>query len=118
MAGAHQLWQEYGSVPMLLSSYLDPLLAVPVILSIIYLVFRFIPAFRGYVVVTWGKALVLALALSVFFEIFAPRLKTGFYADVWDVVAYFAGAVLFVWVFGEDGRRVAEAKTWDADDAD
>lgn len=82
--------------------YLDPLLLMPIILPL-----------RSWELMALGKRKhklaiknVLKYTLSVSFigEVVFPFFSPEFTADIWDVVAYFAGSVLYLALNGIAGK--------------
>jgi hypothetical protein len=93
---AHQILQKYFGIALFwLHSYLDPLLCMPILLTLLLTERRHI----------WGKGLqyrlsltevsMATIALSIVFELVFPKLSTRFTADWGDVVAYAIGALFF-----------------------
>jgi hypothetical protein len=87
---AHQLGQKVLglSIPWA-DNYLDPLLCMPILLTLLEWERRFI----------WGagplrlhEIMIATGLLSVLFECGFPAWSARFTADIWDVAAYFAGA--------------------------
>lgn len=92
---AHQLAQRgWGwSLPWA-DRYLDDLLCLPVVLGLATWAMRVVlqrPAYRlsaGQITFAW-------LSVTGVFELWLPRVRPDYTADVWDVPVYAAGGVLF-----------------------
>ena len=93
---AHQLIQKgFGVHIPFVHSYLDDLLVMPIILTLILVERR---KFYG-----WGKDFVfslpvttaLVLTFSLIFELLFPYLSPEFTFDWWDCLAYGIGGVMF-----------------------
>jgi hypothetical protein len=87
------LEQAHVFIPLLFS-YLDDLLAMPIVLTLI------LAAERAYFgdnsfVLPWAWVVIAVLAFSVFFELVLPPFFPKHTADWLDVVAYTFGALLF-----------------------
>jgi hypothetical protein len=82
----------WGKTWGVFDSYLDPALAVPVMVGTPLLLVRraFRTNFPLHPALVWG----FAGALGVFFEAWIPLFDPRFTADPWDAVAYGAGAFI------------------------
>ncbi len=79
----------------LIHSYLDDLLAMPVILGITLQVYRWIhPAKNGFVF-TKVQILVAVVYISLIFEVLLPMYSSTYVRDMWDVVCYALGAIYY-----------------------
>lgn len=91
---ANQALEQSGIYLEPLLSYLDDLLAMPVVLTLI------LAAERAYFrnssfVLPLSYTCAAVLLFSIFFEGIFPLVSVRHTADVWDIAAYAAGAVLF-----------------------
>lgn len=95
---AHQFLQKTGFVNIsLIDNYLDPLLAMPLLLQLNVLEKRFLWKKLNY---RTPLATVILLTLFVIFlsEGLFPYLSKKFTHDYWDVLMFFLGASFFVFV--------------------
>lgn len=76
-------------------AYLDDLLALPVVLGITLQVFKWIHPLKKDFVFSRTQVFVGWLYFSFLFEFLLPRWSTTYTADVWDVVCYGIGAIIF-----------------------
>lgn len=76
-------------------SYLDDLLAIPVILGITLQVYRKIHPKKDTFSFTKTQILVAVIYVSVVFEWFLPRFSTTYTSDILDVICYFVGGLYF-----------------------
>jgi hypothetical protein len=79
----------------ILHSYLDDLLAIPVILGITLQIYQKIHPQRQAFSFTPTQILVAVLYVSVVFEWVLPQYSTTYTADLLDVVCYLLGAGYF-----------------------
>ncbi|NVK27426.1 MAG: hypothetical protein HWE14_05245 [Flavobacteriia bacterium] len=89
--GIHQLTQWYGWHWWIVDNYLDPLLAVPVMLGAATLVIRLI---QPKAVLHWVTVSIYTLGLIIFFESGLVE-DTRLHYDLVDSLLYAVGAVLF-----------------------
>lgn len=73
-------------------SYLDPFLAMPILLLLLDWEMEF---FRTRPQLNEMELLASFIIFSVIFEWLFPYLSADFTGDVWDIVAYFLGGVLY-----------------------
>ncbi len=78
-------------------NYLDPLLCMPILLTLLLAERRHLWGKGGQYCLTYKEIALAVVALSIIFEMVFPRLNARFVADWADVVAYIAGAVFFAW---------------------
>jgi hypothetical protein len=76
-------------------SYLDDLMAMPVILGITLQVYRWIHPSRSYFVFTKVQIIVAVVYISLLFEGLLPLYSDTYIRDVFDVVCYAVGAFYF-----------------------
>lgn len=75
-----------------LDSYLDPFLAMPILL---FLLDEEMVLLRKRPRLTLPEIMACSLMFSFIFEWVFPIFSRDFTADIWDVTAYFAGAALY-----------------------
>lgn len=93
---AHQFSQKvFGLALPVLDSYLDPLLCMPILLSLFLAERRWLFRKSNAYVLPKGEVLGLVLILTVLFEVGFPAFSTQFTGDVWDAVAYVIGGLFF-----------------------
>ncbi len=92
-----QLLQYFNSAPLFVSSYLDDIVVIPIILPIVQVLLRIIQKNQHYQL-DFGMVLTTVLLLTIVFEIILPRYSTRYTSDYWDVFCYSLGA-LFYWKF-------------------
>ncbi|MHA6281238.1 hypothetical protein ACXYMT_13765 [Salinimicrobium sp. CAU 1759] len=80
--------------PTFLSSYLNDLLCLPIVLSICFFVITFFSKSKR-VKISLFSAFSLAALYSVYFELYLPEVTNRYTSDVIDVLLYFAGALIF-----------------------
>jgi hypothetical protein len=76
-------------------SYLDDLLAIPVILGITLQIYRKIHPKKSTFLFTRIQILVAIIYVSVVFELILPRFSTTYTTDFLDVICYFVGGIYF-----------------------
>lgn len=81
-------------VPMFFSHYFADLLCMPLLLSFAVLVMRWVREDAG-LYLSQAMILVATLYVSLVFECGLPLFFHRYTADVWDVVMYGVGGVLF-----------------------
>ena len=98
----HQLLQKgFGIYLPFLHAYLDPFLAMPILLGI----FDWERHWRyGAEPLRVWEVVVVTIVFSILFEWYFPRWNARFTADWWDVVAYGLGTAIYVWT-GERSNR-------------
>jgi hypothetical protein len=75
-----------------LDNYLDPFLAMPLLLFLLDLEMKF---FRMRPQLQLSEILASFLIFSIIFELFFPFLSTDFTGDFRDIIAYFLGTILY-----------------------
>jgi hypothetical protein len=96
---AHQTTQKWlGWSLTWADAYLDPLLAMPILLGFFLAERRWLfGEGAGYTLSAWEVA-ALTAALAVIFELLFPWLSTKFTPDWRDVAAYAAGGLAFYFI--------------------
>jgi len=91
----HQLLQKGFEVYLpFLHAYLDPFLAMPILLGI----FDWERRWRyGAAPLRVWEVVVVTVGFSILFEWYFPRWDARFTADWWDVLAYGFGALVYTW---------------------
>ena len=84
-------------------SYLDDLLAMPVILGISLQLFRWLYRSQASFVFTTFQIFVGTAYTSFIFEVLLPRWSDRYTADLWDVICYGIGAVYFYFFINRPG---------------
>jgi hypothetical protein len=87
----------------IIHSYLDDLMAMPVILGITLQVFRWIYRSDKSFVFTPVQIIIGTAYVSFVFEVFLPQLSDKYIADPWDVLCYGLGAVYFYFFINRKG---------------
>jgi len=75
-----------------IDSYIDPFLAMPILLLMLDWEMEF---FRTRPKLNEMELLASFIIFSVIFEWFFPYLSADFTGDVWDIIAYFLGGLLY-----------------------
>ena len=82
----------FGIYIPILDSYLDPFLAMPILLLILDWEMEF---FRTRPQLNEVELLASFIIFSLIFEWLFPYLSAEFTGDLWDIVAYFLGGLLY-----------------------
>lgn len=102
---AHQLAQKIWHYPIpWADSYLDNLLCMPVLLSLLLVDQRWKRSDTHYSFSLFEIA-IITLVFSILFEVFFPKWKPEFTSDFQDVVYYFTGSGLF-YFFNKNNKRI------------
>ncbi len=80
---------------LFLYSYLDDLLAMPVILGLTLQIFQWIHPKKDNFRFTKTQVIVGFLYVSVAFEWFLPAYSDTYTRDFWDIFCYFLGTIVF-----------------------
>lgn len=93
---AHQLSQKvlHFSFPIL-DSFLDPLLCPPILLGLILMERRRLLNLEENHTFSNIEIFIMTGTMALIFELGFPYFSSKFTADIWDVVMYFIGAVIF-----------------------
>lgn len=92
---AHQLIEKViGLAFPLLDNYLDDVLAMPIILTIVYVEQRYVWK-RIHQRLKITEVLLYTLVFAIFFEEILPQFHEGYTRDNWDYLAYLVGSLLF-----------------------
>jgi hypothetical protein len=90
----HQYLQKFLGIKILIvDSYLDPLLAMPILLHLVNLERKWL--FKKDVLSQsqmWGYCCLLTIAGEVIF----PKINLEFTYDLWDIVPYSVGTLLYI----------------------
>ncbi len=76
-------------------AYLDDLLSIPVILGITLQIFRWIHSQKEHFEFSKTQLIVGVAYITFLFEILLPMWSPVYTADIWDVLCYMIGAVIF-----------------------
>lgn len=76
-------------------AYLDDLIAIPVVLGITLQVFRWIHPLKNTFVFSKTQIAVGFIYFSFLFEFALPKWSINYTADLWDVLCYGIGAMIF-----------------------
>ena len=79
----------------LVHAYLDDLMAVPVVLGITLQVFKWIHPQKNTFVFTKFQVALGLVYFSVLFEFVLPKWSNTYTSDIWDLVCYAIGALIF-----------------------
>ncbi|MBU2268048.1 MAG: hypothetical protein KJ744_03510 [Bacteroidetes bacterium] len=74
--------------------YLIDLMAIPILGTLSLVFYRWILQNEEAILPLWSIAF-LTIALSVWFEWYLPKHQIRYTADVWDIVMYVLGAIIF-----------------------
>ncbi len=97
VAIVHQFTQEVFNI-VLLSSYLDDVLIIPIAMGVSLLIQRFyIVKDQAFTYSIWS-VIVTWLFFSVAFELVIPKYSTSYYVDRFDVLAYALGGFIFYFI--------------------
>jgi len=81
----------------IIQGYFSDFLALPLMLGVILLAMKAYTKDPTYQL-SVAKVVVAFLYISIVFEWILPLYREHFHSDVWDVVAYGMGALLFLWI--------------------
>ncbi|GAB4378013.1 MAG: hypothetical protein Kow0075_07460 [Salibacteraceae bacterium] len=84
-----------GELWPLASSYLEDLLALPIMLKSAELLIRTLFRNVKYGGIGWPNTIAITLVISIWFEVYMPHVDQAFTADPLDVLCYWAGAVFY-----------------------
>lgn len=91
----HQLLQLGFQINIpFLDNYLDPFLFIPIVLGLYLQERRLILKNDGFTFDKF-KLIVLSLLLCIIVEVIFPLINPGYTFDLYDFVAYYAGAIYF-----------------------
>jgi hypothetical protein len=76
-------------------SYLDDLLAMPVVLGITLQAFRLFHPLKDRFIFTKSHIIIAVVYFSLIFEVLLPMKSDTYTRDPWDVLCYAIGAVAF-----------------------
>lgn len=99
---------EIGMIfPTLIRNFLMDLLCMPVICGMILFLFRF---FRTNFHLTAAHLISLTLMYAIYFEVILPPISTRYTGDIWDVVMYAIGAIIFYKLQMRDLKSLSQKK--------
>ena len=81
-------------LPLIVRNYYADTVALPIMLSLILMIFRHFKQ-QPFLVLSGYKVAVGFIYLSVFFEFFLPYFSTKYTKDYFDIIAYGIGAISF-----------------------
>lgn len=76
-------------------AYMDDLLCMPVVLGLTLQIFRFIHPHKENYSFAWHHVLVAVVYYSFIFEWFLPAHSSTYTRDLWDILCYALGGILF-----------------------
>jgi hypothetical protein len=92
----HQVMQKVlGINILLLDSYLDPLLFMPILLHLMLWERRFLFGKGSCYILSWKRIICILVFVSVFCEFLFSYWSDSFTRDYWDIFCYAIGALLF-----------------------
>lgn len=92
----HQIMQKVlGVNVLLLDSFLDPLLFMPILLHLVLGERRFLFKKGSYYILSWKQIICILVFVSVICEFLFPSWNDSFTMDYWDILCYAIGALLF-----------------------
>ena len=89
----HQLAQYLNFKNDFLDAYLDPFLFFPLVM---FVAVRWNQFYNKSYQVSWLLAVGSFVIMAILFELIFPLMDNRFDADVYDVIAYAAGIILFM----------------------
>ncbi|NQV53732.1 MAG: hypothetical protein HQ500_11140 [Flavobacteriales bacterium] len=94
-AGSYKFVELYDATIPLLHSYLEDLLALPIILGTALIAVQLLlPGNRNFII-TRRDLLIILFLFTLYFEGVLPYFNESFTADPFDILCYFAGAWIF-----------------------
>ncbi|MFC4870360.1 magnesium citrate secondary transporter [Negadavirga shengliensis] len=94
-----------GTFIPIVHSYLDDLLAMPVILGITLQIYRWLHPLKQTLVFTKLQIAVAVAYISLIFEILLPIWSDVYVRDIWDVFCYVLGAIYFYHLINKKNPR-------------
>lgn len=92
----HQVLIIYFDVRMpMVDSYLDNLLAMPIILTLLLVERKYIFRWKNYERLSFVEVVAATVFIIIVAEVVFPLLSNDFTTDWWDVAFFFSGAILF-----------------------
>lgn len=91
-------FRHIGEPLPLINGYLTDFVAVPVIAHIAIMFTRKVVLRNNYYTYPLSYLLFLAAYTSIVFEWIMPRYSSTYTSDIWDIVAYFAGALFYFFI--------------------
>ena len=99
---SHSVWRHFFPEPRLLQYYLNDLLCMPLVLAAAIFLQRNLVLRQADYALTSYQIGIIVLYWSVMFEGVIPHFVARYTADLFDVVTYAAGGMLF-YFFGNSG---------------
>ena len=90
---AHQIAQYLNFKNDFLDAYLDPFLFFPLVM---FLATRWNQLYNKSYQVSWFVAIGSLIIMSLLFEVIFPIVDNRFDSDIYDLIAYAAGIILFM----------------------
>jgi len=94
--GLNQAVELSGITIPILHEYLDDVLCLPIVLSVILVIHRQYRLKCSYYILPFSHILLSVLVIAALFEIVLPNMSPRFTGDPFDVLAYMLGALIFV----------------------
>ncbi len=88
----------------IIHSYLDDLLAIPVILGITLQIYRKIHPQKDAFSFTKKQILVAVIYVSIVFELILPYFSSTYTSDIYDAVCYTLGAIYFFFLINQSAK--------------
>ena len=77
------------------SSYLDDILCIPIVMSITLVIFRLVIVQDNSFIFPMSYIIIAVIFFSVLFELILPTISIKYTRDVFDIVAYSIGGIVF-----------------------
>lgn len=90
----NQLLEQLGYQIWVLNSFLDDLLCLPISLTLVLVAERLYFS-NASIILPKGYVLVSILLFGLVFEVLLPQLSPKHTADIWDMLAYSLGGLIF-----------------------
>ncbi|WP_405198075.1 hypothetical protein [Christiangramia sp. LLG6405-1] len=84
-----------ANFPEWTTSYLNDFLCMPIILTICLKMAHYLTKDRS-IKISIAQALALTCFYAIYFELILPQFVERYTADLFDVILYFSGAILFL----------------------
>lgn len=85
----------YPAIPFL-HTYLEDLVAIPLILKTALIIVQGIIGRKKTIEISASEILIITGLFSVYYELLLPTFNEQFYSDPLDVICYFIGALFFM----------------------
>ncbi|MDX5405355.1 MAG: hypothetical protein LPK47_03835 [Bacteroidota bacterium] len=106
----HQLVQAWGWSHPKISSYLDPILFIPVFTQIEIWGFGVLKRQWPFDLLSFKVLILEALVATILFEGILPRFNPHLVMDIWDSVGYFIGALALGFAAGPFRREYSPSR--------